>query len=561
MGILSLILFLPLTLLIPALMPSDKRPDLMRNWFLGVTLMQLLCILIFVLPEWYRTDAVHLLHAEILNWIRIPMGSVLQIQYALGVDSLNAPMILLTALVYPLAALSSFSIHKHQTTYYLLMGLLNITLYGCFMAQDFFLFFLFFEAMLLPMYFLIGRWGGPGRAYAAIKFFIYTLSGSVFVLVVMAACMFTYFDPIETAMAAGIPVGMENASFAHYLRVMMEQGNIAPDAIVHTFRFPGFEWRDAEGLAINRIPGSILDLGNEVMGMNTRWLAFIFLLIGFAVKLPSVPFHTWLPNAHVEAPTPVSVLLAAVLLKIGGYGLIRIGFGFFPDVAAGLGMAMAVLGVVSIIYAALVALAQSDLKKMIAYSSISHMGYVMLGLGAMNATGMNGAILQMFNHGLISAMLFLIAGVLYDRTHDRNIASYQGLWNRMPVFTTFVLIAFFASMGLPGLSAFVSEFLTLAGGFHSEVIPAWLVFIAATGMILTAAYYLRTFQRMFMGTWQNSGGEAWDALLKDLTPREWVLMLVPALGIVLLGIKPDLLTSAFAAEIARWIEPVAYFIP
>jgi len=561
MGILSLILFLPLTLILPALTMAAQRPNIMRNWFLGVTLIQLTCVLMFVMPAWYASDSLQLLHAEVINWIRIPMGSVLQIQYALGVDSLNAPMLLLTTLVYPLAALSSFGIQKQQTAYYLLMGLLNITLFGCFLAQDFFLFFLFFEAMLLPMYFLIGRWGGSGSAYAAIKFFIYTLSGSVFVLVVMAACMFSYFDPVETALAAGIPAGMENASFTHYLRVLMEQGKIAPDAIVHTFRFPMPEWRDAEGLAINRIPGSILDAGYEIMGMNTRWLAFIFLLIGFAVKLPSVPVHTWLPNAHVEAPTPVSVLLAAVLLKIGGYGLIRIGFGYFPDVAASMGMLMAVLGVVSIIYAALVALAQDDLKKMIAYSSISHMGYVMLGLGAMNATGMNGAILQMFNHGLISAMLFLIVGVLYDRTHDRSIGAYRGLWNRMPVFTTFVLIAFFASMGLPGLSAFVSEFLTLAGGFHSEVIPAWLVFIAATGMILTAAYYLRTFQRMFMGTWQTSGGEAWDDLLKDLSPREWILMLLPAIGIIVLGIKPDLLTSAFAAEISQWIEPVAYFIP
>lgn len=549
MVILSLLLFMPL-MAVPfiAWMP-ERYSHTLKYLHLGVCLVQSILGISILLS-----------HAEPLkveaDWIALSAGNagILSIKYSLVLDGINRMMVLLAAIILPLAALSSFSIQQEKKTYYSLLLLLNTTLYGCFLAGDFFLFFLFFEAMLLPMYFLIGRWGGARKEYASLKFFLYTLAGSVFILIVLLAIGFSTFDIVATAANMGIQNAVESPSLAQHIRSLIESGQVSGEQIVLSFKFPSAAMVGANGEVMNLIPGSLLDKGQILAGMDARLLAFLFLFIGFAVKLPAVPVHTWLPDAHVEAPTPVSVILAALLLKIGAYGLIRAGYGYFPEAALHWGFLVAAVGVVSILYAALAALAQKDLKKMIAYSSISHMGFVLLGLGAWNATGLNGAILQCFNHGILSAMLFLLAGVLYDRTHNRNLNEYQGLWNKMPAYTGFVLLAFFASLGLPGLNAFVSEFLTLSAAFSSSLIPVGWSIAAVVGIVLSAAYFLKAFQNAFMGKYHLPNHAEYDSLLSDLSKREWILLTVPALFALAGGIRPDWFTDLYTTEVAAWFR-------
>ena len=549
MVILSLLLFMPL-MAVPliAWMP-ERYSHTLKYLHLGLCLLQSIIGigLIFSHPETLKAEA---------DWITLSAGNagILSMKYSLVLDGLNRMMVLLAAIILPLAALSSFVIRQEEKSYYALMLLLNTTLYGCFLAGDFFLFFLFFEAMLLPMYFLIGRWGGARKEYASLKFFLYTLAGSVFILVVLLAIGFSTFDMVATAANMGIQNAVESPSLAQHIRSLIQSGQVSGEQIVLSFKFPSAAMIGANGEVMNLIPGSLLDKGQLIVGMDARLLAFLFLFIGFAVKLPAVPLHTWLPDAHVEAPTPVSVILAALLLKIGAYGLIRAGYGYFPDAAFHWGFLVASVGVVSILYAALAALAQKDLKKMIAYSSISHMGFVLLGLGAWNATGLNGAILQCFNHGILSAMLFLLAGVLYDRTHNRNLNEYQGLWTKMPAYTGFVLLAFFASLGLPGLNAFVSEFLTLSSAFSSRLIPLGWSIAAVIGIVLGAAYFLRAFQHSFMGKYHLPHHPEYDGLLTELSRREWILLTVPALFALAGGIRPDWFTGLYTEEVAAWFR-------
>lgn len=554
MGLLTILVFIPLIALpVVFWLPQGSRS--LRYVNLGVSLLQaiLTAVLLVQFDGPVREEA---------EWIRFSAGShgILNIRYLLVLDHLNLILILLAALVMPLASLSSWVIRQEENTYHALFLLLNTTIYGCFLAGDFFLFFLFFETMLLPMYFLIGRWGGARKAYASIKFFIYTLSGSAFILVVMLMTGFSYFDVKATAAEAGMANAIESPSLALHLQTQIEQGKIPAEKIVRTFAFPSASVIGANGQSMNLVPGSLLSPGSLLLGWDARILAFLLLLIGFAVKLPAVPVHTWLPDAHVEAPTPVSVILAALLLKIGAYGLIRAGFGYFPEAAVYWGSLMAGIGILSIVYAALAALAQQDLKKMIAYSSVSHMGFVMLSLGAGTATGINAALLQSFNHGILSASLFLIAGVLYDRTHSRNIDDYQGLWKKMPAYTFFVLITFFASLGLPGFNAFVSEFLALSSAFESTHIQTGWAMLAVTGIILGAAYFLRAYQRIFMGTYALKQPE-WDEVLRDLTPREWILLSIPAVLALAGGIRPDWFLNLYAEETTRWFQMLAHSKP
>jgi NADH-quinone oxidoreductase subunit M len=315
--------------------------------------------------------------------------------------------------------------------------------------------------------------------------------------------------------------------------------------VVHTldFRLLG----DSKNFASD----SLLSMTKEhlILGVPARLFAFALLFVGFGIKLPIVPFHTWLPDAHVEAPTPISVVLAGILLKVGGYGFIRIAYGFFPDAAYQFTYVVAGAGVLSIIYGALNALAQNDLKKMIAYSSVSHMGFVLLGLASLTAEGINGAVYQMFSHGILAAMLFLIAGVIYDRTNDRTIENYRGLAAKMPMFTLAVVVAFFASLGMPGFSGFIGEFFTLMGSLQSDILPKWLPILATLGIVLSAGYFLWTLQRMFFGSfWANRYQES---NLKDLDLREMALLFSLSILALIFGIFPSLIldTSTEAVKV------------
>jgi NADH-quinone oxidoreductase subunit M len=402
---------------------------------------------------------------------------------------------------------------------------------GVFVSLDFFLFYVFWEVMLLPMYFLIGIWGGPRREYAAIKFFLYTLFGSVLMLVVLLAFYFTS-DP-------------------------------------HTFSIP-----------------ELMKQGRGFEALHPGWwlVAFIGLYIGFAIKVPVFPFHTWLPDAHVEAPTPISVILAGVLLKMGVYGLLRIAYPILPAAAQQFSPVMMMLGVINIIYGALCAMAQirgvprynaqsgehfveRDWKKLIAYSSVSHMGFCLIGLAAVTPAGVTGAILQMWNHGLITSMLFLLVGVLYDRAHHRNIDGFGGLWAKMPSYGGMTALAFMASLGLPGLSGFISEVLCFIGAFQAGdpsldasvryfFIPGAIYYkvltaLSVTGVVFGAAYFLWSYQKVFLGPLNPKYEE-----ITDMNPREHVTLWPLAIPVVIFGIFPGPVMNLMEKSVALLVHQV-----
>jgi NADH-quinone oxidoreductase subunit M len=444
--------------------------------FTGVPL-----ILSFRLYQLFSPESTGLFQADKFQFVeKYDWISSFNIHYYVGVDGLSVTMVFLSALISFIGVFASFSIKKALKGYFSLYLILATAMTGVFIALDFFLFYVFWEVMLLPMYFLIGIWGGPRREYAAIKFFLYTLFGSVFMLLVMLGFYFATgtFSLVELS------------------------------SIMVSKNYPSF-------------------LNVEAI----RIAAWVMLFIGFAIKIPAFPFHTWLPDAHVEAPTAISVILAGVLLKMGTYGILRISYPLFPEETMLLApWLLGVLGVINIVYGALVAMAQNDLKKLIAYSSISHMGYVMLGMASFNVEGINGAIFQMFNHGTITAMLFILVGVIYDRAHHRNIDDLGGLIQQMPRYSAFTAFAFFAGLGLPGLSGFISEALVFLGAF--KLYPV-LTIIAVSGVVLTAAYLLWAYMRVFFSTLQDKYKS-----FSDINSLEVVSLLPVAFFVILFGVYP-----------------------
>jgi len=524
-GVLTWLTFLPIVgMALVLLLPRDAR-DAIRWTSLAVTVLQVV-MAFMVFARFDRgmlgiNSIEGMQFVERATWIDIKsvawFGRV-HIEYLLGIDGLSAPMVLLTAIVTCIATISSWTIDRSVKGYFAMLLLLNTGMMGVFVSLDFFLFYVFWEVMLLPMYFLIGVWGGPRREYAAIKFFLYTLAGSVLMLLVMIALYFSTQVYID---ASGVLVSVAEAT----------RSGVTGLERVHTFSM--IAMMDPQ----NFVPGSLLS------GLDTAWryLAYVALFVAFAIKVPTVPFHTWLPDAHVEAPTPISVILAGVLLKMGTYGMLRISFPMFPDAMRHYAFELALVGVISMVYGALVAMAQTDFKKLIAYSSVSHMGVVILGIASMNTQGMVGGVFQMFNHGTITAMLFLIVGVIYDRAHTRGLDEFGGLMNKMPRYAAVMTVAFFAALGLPGLSGFISEALSLLGAFRTF---QTLTIIAVITIVITAAYMLWVLQRVFLGTLP----EKWSGLT-DMDGRETLMLVSLAVIVIFLGIYPAPMIDLMNASI------------
>lgn len=538
--ILSIIIFLPIAAAFFLLFIPDSQVKGIRLFAIIAAAFEL----VLSLFAYYGFDKQYVGYQffEQLDWISITHGDYgrLSLQYCLGIDGISLPMILLSSIVFFIAILASNTIKEKVKGYYFLILILLGTVMGCFLALDFFLFFVFFEFMLLPMYFLIGIWGGARREYAAIKFYLYTLLGSVFILLALIALYSSAFDPTAT----------QHSVTMNIFQYLLHDTVLPSREFVHTLRI------DYLSNPQNYIHGSLLHITNTVLyyGLTGRQWAFLLLLIGFLIKLPAVPFHTWLPDAHVEAPTPVSVILAAVLLKIGAYGLIRIAYPIFVQEAIYFATLVGTIGVISILYAAYNALAQQDIKKMIAYSSISHMGFVLLGLASFTVEGMSGAIYQMVSHGFISAGLFLAVGVIYDQSHDRTIQNFRGLANVMPYFTAIVVIIFFASLGLPGFSGFIAEILVFLGAFKSLILPKWMAIASTFGLVLSAAYYLWTLQRMFFGKfWINENMGI--SKMTDATTLQLFCLIPLVLFIIVLGIFPFLVTQIINPAVNLFIKP------
>ena len=462
--LLSLIIWLPVAGAVFLLFIPRRAENLIKTVALAVALADFGA----TLPLWFQFDR-HFSgfqFVEEYSWIK-----ALGVQYFLGIDGISVLFVLLSALITVLCILISWeAITKKVKEFYISLLLTSAAMIGVFCALDLFLFYVFWEAMLIPMYLIIGIWGGPRRIYATLKFFLYTLFGSVLMLIgIIVIYLKTGTFEVPRLMEAGLPYGLQI-------------------------------------------------------------LLFLAFFMAFAVKVPMWPVHTWLPDAHTEARTAGSVILAGILIKMGAYGFLRFSLAFFPQATVAFSVPMLVLSIVAIIYGALACLAQSDLKRLIAYSSVSHMGFVTLGIFSLNATGVEGAILQMINHGVVTGALFMCVGIVYDRTHSREISYYGGLASVMPAYAAFFMVFTMASIGLPGTNGFVGEFLILLGTFTAK---KWAAVFATAGVILGACYMLWLYQRVF---WQRVNPQI--AGLPDMNLREWISLLPLLILVLWIGIYP-----------------------
>ena len=487
--LLSAIVFLPLLGAFILLALPRRLEALMRGWALGVMLVTF--VVSVALYCAFDGAAPGMQFGERAGWI-----GGLGITYHVGIDGISLPLFLLTTLLSPIALLGAWqSVATRVKEFAVLMLVLETSMLGAFVALDLFLFFIFWEAMLIPMYLMIGMWGGENRLYATVKFILYTMAGSALMLVAILAL--------------------------HVLHLQQ-----AGERSFDLFDFFGLD----------------LTLGQQK-------LLFMAFFLSFAIKVPLFPFHTWLPDAHTEAPTAGSVILAGVLLKMGGYGFIRFCLPLFPAAATEFAPLISLLAVVGILYGALVAMVQPDLKRLVAYSSVSHLGLVMLGIFAGNLAGLQGGILQMVNHGLTTGALFLLVGMIYDRRHTRLIADYGGLWRQMPVFAVFFLVVMFASIGLPGLNGFVGEFLILLGAFEFN---RGFAAVAALGMILSAVYMLWMYQRVMYGEVSHEANRG----LRDLSAREIALLAPLVVLMFWIGIYPATFLRPTDAAAMQLLEQV-----
>ena len=478
-----------LLLLIPN---ADGRRDGVIRW-----LALLISILGFAvtLAIWARFDPTT---SEFQFIERIPWIPAFGIEYAVGIDGISLLLVVLTGFLTPIALLSSWEgIERKVKEFSMLILALDAAMIGVFLSLDLFLFYVFWDAMLIPMYFLIGIWGYDQRIYAAIKFMLYTMAGSVLMLIAILALAYMY----------SVGPGQGNYTFD---LVKLYALQIAPE--------------------------------------TQRWL-FLAFALAFAIKVPLFPFHTWLPDAHVQAPTAGSIILAGVLLKMGTYGLVRFAFPLFPAAANVFAPWIAVLAVVGIVYGALVAMVQPDMKKLVAYSSVSHLGFVVLGICAMNVQGMQGAVYQMLAHGVSTGGLFLMVGMLSDRRHTRLISEFGGLKHAMPRLTAAFLIITLASIGMPALNGFIGEFLTMLGAFLWE--PRFVV-AAGLGVIFSAVYMLWMFQRVYLGEITNPT----NATLPDLRPREWASVLPLCAMAIVMGVFPALFLAPMESSVRKVVERV-----
>ena len=493
---LTLMTFVPVLGAFVILLLPKGRDELVRWVALATTTVPLL--LAFNVWQSFDRATSAMQFIERAPWINFTaeLGAKqlpLNIEYYMGIDGLSVTMVLLTALLSWLCIIASWRIDKMVKAYFALFLLLETGMIGVFCALDFFLFYVFWEVMLLPMYFLIGIWGGPRKEYAAIKFFLYTLVGSV---VMLLAGLEMYY--------------LMGGSFD-----LIEMATVLPE--------------NPEAVALGKV-------------------LFLALFLGFAIKIPLFPFHTWLPDAHVEAPTAVSVILAGVLLKMGTYGILRLCYPIFPEATMWFAPTFAVLGVINIVYGAMCAMAQRDFKKLVAYSSISHMGFVCLGMAALTPQAINGAVMQMFNHGTITAMLFLLVGVIYDRAHHRDIEGFGGLRLQTPVYAGVVMVAFFAALGLPGLSGFWGEAFVFMGSL--PIFPK-ATMVALLGIVLGAAYILWTYERVFLGPLNEKYKD-----LTDISPRE-ILTVAPLIVlVVILGVYPQPLLELLDATLVQLVRGI-----